>query len=218
MSALPIAIELERQKVLIIGTGALAHERIVSLLDTGAVVELYGSRDPDSPVESDIREGRVSYYHRDVCEQDFVGAKLVFVTDIHRLSPHIAVIQKWAHQHHAWLHVADVPSLCDFYAVSQLRRGDLVIGISTSGKAPSLAKQVRLALENLFDGSWAPLVSKLYYYRCQRSEQASSVKRAHLQQWAQHYVHKHLVSRIVRAQGEMDPAYSDIPCWQEEMP
>ncbi len=46
--------------------------------------------------------------------------------------------------------VADVPQLCDFYFPAVVRRGSLVIAVSTSGQSPALAQRIRRRLETQF--------------------------------------------------------------------
>ncbi len=55
----------------------------------------------------------------------------------------------------ALVHVEDRPSLCDFHAPALLRRGDLVIAVSTGGRAPGLAKLLRQWLDARFGPEWA---------------------------------------------------------------
>ncbi len=48
------------------------------------------------------------------------------------------------------VNVVDAPELCTFFMPAIVKRGDLIISISTSGKSPSLAKHVREKLEAEF--------------------------------------------------------------------
>ncbi len=53
------------------------------------------------------------------------------------------------------VNVEDVPELCDFYFTSYVRRGDLLIAVSTNGASPTLAKRVREKIAGLFGEEWA---------------------------------------------------------------
>ena len=62
------------------------------------------------------------------------------------------------------VNAVDQPSDCNFILPSILRRGDLLIAVSTSGKSPALAKKVREALEEGFGdeyGSFLVLMGRL---------------------------------------------------------
>lgn len=52
------------------------------------------------------------------------------------------------------VNVEDVPELCDFHVPAVVRRGDLLLTASTSGRAPGLARAVRARLERLFGEEW----------------------------------------------------------------
>lgn len=53
------------------------------------------------------------------------------------------------------VNVEDEPDLCDFYVPAIVRRGDLLIAISTSGKAPGLASLLRQWIERTIPPAWA---------------------------------------------------------------
>ena len=56
------------------------------------------------------------------------------------------------------VNVEDQPDLCDFHVPAQLRRGDLLLAVSTSGRAPGLARILREHLETLFGPEWVGIV------------------------------------------------------------
>ena len=47
------------------------------------------------------------------------------------------------------VNVADTPELCDFYMGSVVQKGYLKIGISTNGKSPTIAKRLRIFLNDI---------------------------------------------------------------------
>ena len=53
------------------------------------------------------------------------------------------------------VNVEDEPSLCDFYVPALVRRGDLVISVSTGGRSPAVAKLLRQWLDARFGPEWA---------------------------------------------------------------
>lgn len=52
------------------------------------------------------------------------------------------------------VNVEDVPELCDFHVPASIRRGDLVLTVSTGGKSPGLAKLIREWLEHKIAPEW----------------------------------------------------------------
>ena len=48
------------------------------------------------------------------------------------------------------VNVVDQPDDCNFIVPSIVKRGDLIIAVSTSGKSPALARKLRKELESLY--------------------------------------------------------------------
>ena len=59
------------------------------------------------------------------------------------------------------VNVEDQPSLCDFHVPAVVRRGDLLITVSTAGKAPGLAKLVRQWIEHRLGLEWSERTAEL---------------------------------------------------------
>ena len=59
------------------------------------------------------------------------------------------------------VNVEDVPHLCDFHVPAAVRRGDLVVTVSTGGKAPGLSRILREWLEDRFSGEWTARLNDL---------------------------------------------------------
>ncbi|HSM94606.1 MAG TPA: NAD(P)-dependent oxidoreductase [Rhizomicrobium sp.] len=53
------------------------------------------------------------------------------------------------------VNVEDVPQLCNFHVPASIRRGDLVLTVSTGGKSPGLAKLIREWLEHRIAPEWS---------------------------------------------------------------
>jgi precorrin-2 dehydrogenase/sirohydrochlorin ferrochelatase len=59
------------------------------------------------------------------------------------------------------VNVEDQPSLCDFHVPAIIRRGDLLVTVSTAGKAPGLAKLVRQWIERRLGPEWTERTEEL---------------------------------------------------------
>jgi precorrin-2 dehydrogenase/sirohydrochlorin ferrochelatase len=59
------------------------------------------------------------------------------------------------------VNVEDVPEFCDFNSVAEIRRGDLLLTVSTNGQAPGLAGAIRKRLEACFPDSWSARVKEI---------------------------------------------------------
>lgn len=76
------------------------------------------------------------------------------------------------------VNVEDVPSLCDFHSVAEVRRGDLLLTISTAGAAPGLAGVIRRDLEARFGTEWAARVEEIRHLRRQWQEEGVTMPEA----------------------------------------
>ncbi|MBY0407840.1 MAG: hypothetical protein K2Q01_09115, partial [Rickettsiales bacterium] len=74
------------------------------------------------------------------------------------------------------INVEDVSDLCDFYFTANVRRGDLVIGVSTSGASPTLARKVRDLLACCFGEEWAGRVRELSDLRLSLRSKGAGMK------------------------------------------
>jgi precorrin-2 dehydrogenase/sirohydrochlorin ferrochelatase len=59
------------------------------------------------------------------------------------------------------VNVEDVPELCDFHVPAAVRRGDLLVTVSTGGRAPGLARALRANLEIRFGPEWDERVNEV---------------------------------------------------------
>ena len=59
------------------------------------------------------------------------------------------------------VNVEDVPKLCDFHVPAQIRRGELLITVSTGGRSPGLASRVGETLGEVFGSEWEAHVDEI---------------------------------------------------------
>jgi len=59
------------------------------------------------------------------------------------------------------VNVEDQPALCDFQNAAELRRGDLLIAVSTGGAGPGLAGMIRDRIGAMFGPEWAERLATL---------------------------------------------------------
>ena len=65
------------------------------------------------------------------------------------------------------VNVEDVPALCDFHVPAQVRRGDLLLTVSTGGRAPGLSHALRVDLQRRFGPEWAGHLDEIADLRAQ---------------------------------------------------
>ena len=79
-----------------------------------------------------------------------------------------------AHLAGVMVNVEDVPALCDFHVPAQVRRGDLLLTVSTGGRAPGLSHALREDLQRRFGPEWAGHMDEIADLRAQWRAQGLS--------------------------------------------
>jgi siroheme synthase-like protein len=128
----------------VIGGGKIAEGKVEGLLAARAQVTVI-SPNLTPRLQELVKEMRLTYLARTYHPGDLSGAFLVISatdqTDINH--------QVWqeATANRQLVNVVDDTPHCNFIAPSILRKGDLTIAISTSGKAPALAVRLKERLQ-----------------------------------------------------------------------
>ncbi len=158
MSFFPINIDLRNRKILLIGGGKVAERKISILLNYTDSITIIAPR-----ITRKLKElnqlGKITHIHRSFKKGDLQGFQLVFSTtnDVTTTQK----IHQEALEHNILLNAADIPDYCDFFLPAIVKRGDLSLAISTSGKCPALAKHIKDQLEKIFTDEYGPLTALL---------------------------------------------------------
>jgi precorrin-2 dehydrogenase / sirohydrochlorin ferrochelatase len=154
----PIFVKLRGRPVLVVGAGKVGEQKIRGLLATGARVRVV-AREATETAKRWAQQRKISLAERSFATRDLDRAFLVVVaTSSRELN---RTIFREARKRRILCNVVDVPDQCDFYYPAVVRRGDLQIAISTTGKSPSLARQIRERLELQFGPGYAQWVREL---------------------------------------------------------
>jgi len=147
MSLYPIFLKLEGHKVLIVGGGLIAEQKIEAVLRSATDVTVV-SPQITPRIHLWAHQGRIKYIGINFRPGMTRGCFLVIAaTDSEETNR--AVYQE-AHESGALANAVDDPGYCDFYAPAVVSRGDFQIAISTNGNSPALSQYVRKKLENEF--------------------------------------------------------------------
>lgn len=151
----PIVLGLSNRPCLVIGGGPVAETKVSGLLAVGARVTVV-SPTLTPRLDSWARERRLRHLPREYRAPDLDGHALVFVATGER-SVDEAVARE-GRARGVWVNAADDRDHCDFILPSVLRRGRLVVAVSTGGASPALARAIREQLEGYFTEEYAALV------------------------------------------------------------
>jgi precorrin-2 dehydrogenase/sirohydrochlorin ferrochelatase len=140
----PIALVLDGKRVLVVGGGAIASEKLDALLLAGADVTVV-SPAVRPQMAMLAAEGRISLHQRPYQTGDLDGAFVVIAASDDR--PLNAAVVSEARAAGILAQAVDDIPFCDFFAVAIVRRGDLQLGISTNGRSPAFARWMRERLD-----------------------------------------------------------------------
>jgi len=142
----PVFLKLENLRLLIVGGGAVAEEKLTAVLNNSPetkitivaitisdAVKRLAAQFPDSISKEKAFEAN------DLNDIDVVIAAVNDLTVA-------TAIQQAAKTKGVLINAADKPELCDFYLGSIVTKGSLKIAISTNGKSPTIAKRIKETL------------------------------------------------------------------------
>jgi siroheme synthase-like protein len=134
----PVFLDLDGKPVLVVGSGAMADEKITALRAAGADVTVVSAADF---VDSDV-DGKLLAV---AATDEETGAR---VADA-------------AARAHIFCNVADVPQHCSFILPAIHREGAITVAVSTGGASPALAQWIRARIAALVGPRHAALAERL---------------------------------------------------------
>jgi siroheme synthase-like protein len=154
----PVALELSGRRCVVTGGGLEAEGKARALLEADADVVVIAPRVSDGLGDL-VRRGEVTHIARRYRRGDLAGAFLVIAADSDR-SVRAAVFAE-AEVERVLCNAVDDVEHCHFAVPSIVRRGELLLAVSTGGRSPALAKRLRRRLTEQFGWQWEALVDVL---------------------------------------------------------
>ena len=151
----PIFLDLDNQKVLVVGGGTVAERKIQNLLRYGCHIYVV-SPHLTPHLNQLIAEKKIHHIPHEALGKALDEAFMVIAaTDDPEVNSQIA---SQAKERRLLINAVDQPADCNFIVPSIVQRGDLQIAISTAGKSPALAKRIRKKMEITFGPEYASLI------------------------------------------------------------
>lgn len=158
MRYFPINLDIQGKPVTVIGGGDVALRKCLRLVAAGARTTVIAPA-ADPGLQALAASGQISHLEREYAPGDLAGSVLVFaVTD--DAATNRAVAEE-ARQRAIPADIADAPELGSFTSPAVVSRGELLLTVSTGGRAPALARTIRQELETLFGPEHAAVVDLL---------------------------------------------------------
>ena len=158
MSFYPVFLNLRDRRVVVIGGGAVAEQKVVGLLEAGAGVVVV-SPELTWKLEDLAATGAITLERRAYREGDLAGAFVaIAATDERGVNARV-----WAEAETRGIPLNAVDDLphCSFIAPSVHRVGDIAVAISTGGKSPAFAVRLRERIATLVGIEHAQFVDLL---------------------------------------------------------
>ncbi|QPQ30360.1 precorrin-2 dehydrogenase/sirohydrochlorin ferrochelatase family protein [Lysinibacillus sp. JNUCC 51] len=143
----PIHINIEYKTVVIVGGGHVATQKVASLLPAKASIVVV-SPTLDESLLPLAESGQITWREKKFESRDLDDASLI-IAATNDTSVNEAVQE--AAQHWQLINRADAQAESDFITPATVRRGPLVLTVSTSGASPALARKIKADLEEQFD-------------------------------------------------------------------
>jgi len=152
----PLLVDLARVPALLVGDGPAAARRLAQLDEAGATRLRVFSAAPDPAL---IAQAGPRLERRLPTEEEIAAARLLFIADL----PADAAerLAGLAQDSGVLVYAEDRPALCDLHTPALVRRGDLLVTVSTNGRSPTLARRLRQFLEQLLTAEWADRVARV---------------------------------------------------------
>ena len=158
MSYFPMYMDMEKLKVLLVGGGAIATEKLEKLVDfTNEITVITKELGPET--QRIVKDHCLTLYQRAYRRGDIEGFDIVIVAtdtvDLHK------AIYEESRGTRVLVNSVDDTAYCDFIFPSYIKRGDLTISFSTSGASPAFAKQIRRYFERVIPESVDDFLQKM---------------------------------------------------------
>lgn len=163
----PIFLKANQLKVLIVGGGYVALEKLTALWNNSKDAEVILVA---PAIQQEIKEYLTTDKKLTLLERTFelsdlngIDWVIIAVGEI-GLSEAIRIEAK---KFNLLVNVADKPELCDFYLGSIVTKGNLKIAISTNGKSPTFAKRLKQVLNESLPSNMDESLENLNFLRDQ---------------------------------------------------
>lgn len=152
----PINLKIDDMKIVIIGGGKVAYRKCMNFLAFNKKVKVISQDfiEEFEEIKDQIEMIKDSYDEKYI-KDDFV---VVAATNNKEVNHKIGI---YCRQYNKLVNVVDDKDLSNFTVPSFVKRGDLLLSVSTGGKSPSLSSEIKKELEEKYDDSYEEYINIL---------------------------------------------------------
>lgn len=168
MNLFPLALNVAGRRCVVVGGGAVAERKTRALLDCGAHVEVVAPALTAEGLTELVAAGRVRHVAAAFAPPHLDGETLLAIAATDQPGVN-AVIAQAARARGVLVNLAAPAAtgeergedVGDFGTMATIRRGDLLVALTTGGAGPALAARLRRELDQRFGPEWAAYVALL---------------------------------------------------------
>ena len=142
MNRFPLCINLEDKNFLVVGSGMIARRKLLAIGDFTRNITVISKKGAEGLAREGIKVVNKCFDDKDLEGFDFVIA----ATGSREQDEAIVAACK---SRGIPVNAADDREECDFFLPGIIKRGDLVVSVSTSGKSPAYSKHLREQIEDI---------------------------------------------------------------------
>lgn len=142
MNRFPLCINLEDKNFLVVGSGMIAKRKLKAISEFTSNIKIITK----DPTEEKLGKG-IEIVNKCFDEKDIEGMDFVITATGSREQDEAIVAA--CKSRGIPVNAADDRDECDFFLPGIIKRGDLVVSVSTSGKSPAYSKHLREQIEDV---------------------------------------------------------------------
>ena len=163
MNRFPLCINLEDKRFLIVGYGRIAKRKLKAISEFTSNIKIITK----DPTEEKLGKG-IEIVNKCFDEKDIEGMDFVITATGSREQDEAIVAA--CKSRGIPVNAADDRDECDFFLPGIIKRGDLVVSVSTSGKSPAYSKHLREQIEDVIPDN----IEKVLYIMGERRKSLPS--------------------------------------------
>ena len=169
----PLNVDLSGRSLILVGGGRVAERKACSILSAGTEASICViAPKVTSVLQEHAAAGRLCWKQTCYADGMLEGAFLAYAaTNLREVN---AAVASEAKRRGIPVNVIDDPAASTFQVPASIRRGKLMLSVSTAGGSPALSRAIRMELEEMYPpafGVWLERVSSL---RVELQESVSS--------------------------------------------
>ncbi|MDK2565030.1 bifunctional precorrin-2 dehydrogenase/sirohydrochlorin ferrochelatase [Romboutsia sedimentorum] len=152
----PVNIELQDLEITIIGGGEVAYRKCINFLRFEKTLKVVSNNFID---KFDELKGKIKII-KDTYKEEYIKNSFIVVAATNDKEVN-KIIGIYCRENGKLVNVVDDIKLSNFTVPSYIKRGDLLISVSTGGKSPSLSSRIKKELEETYDDSYEEYINLL---------------------------------------------------------